>query len=111
MFSILVSVRNPSQGNVKVIRIVSWQEGKHNIRKKANTCNPNAKKEIPKIILIGCRVFGVKNKDVSDNVHGINKENVQHSDHGDDNQINIAKYFRDWIKDVTDVEQHLKRTI
>ena len=104
MFSILVSVRNPSQTNVEVIRIVSWQQGKHKVSKKAKTYNPNAKKEIPKIILIGCWIFGVKDKDVSDNVDGIDKENVCHSVYGDDNQINVAKYFMDWIVEVTDVE-------
>ncbi len=85
MFSVLVSVRDPSQTNVEVIRIVSWQKGKHKVSKKAKTYNPNAKKEIPKIILIGCWIFGVKYKDVSDNVDSIDKENVAHSDHWDDN--------------------------
>ncbi len=105
-----MTVRNPPQTNVEVIRIVTWQESKHKIYKEASTCNPDAKKEIPKIILIGCWIFGVKDKDVSDNVHGIDKENVEHSDHGDEHHIYVAKYFRDWIKEVTDVEQHLTRT-
>ena len=104
LFSVLVTVRNPPQTNVEVIRIVTWHQSKHNKREKAKTYNPNAKKEIPKIILIGCWIFGVKDKDVSDNVDGIDKENVCHSVYGDDNQINVAKYIWDWIKEVTDVE-------
>ena len=104
LFSVLVTVRNPPQTNVEVIRIVTWHQSKHNKREKAKTYNPNAKKEIPKIILIGCWIFGVKDKDVSNNVDGIDKENVCHSVYGDDNQINVAKYFMDWIVEVTDVE-------